>query len=99
MEVLFVAKQLDMNALAARGATVRLAELEAEIAALRAAFPGLGGSSGRRGGNGAATRGAQKSGRSARRRPAMTAAQKRAVSVRMKKYWAERRKAKSASAK
>jgi hypothetical protein len=34
-----------------------------------------------------------------RRRRAMSAAEKRAVSIRMKKYWAARRKAKAAAAK
>ena len=69
----------DMKALARRGAEVRLAELSEEIKAIYAAFPDL-----RRGAPPAASR---------RRRKPMSAAQKKAVSARMKKYWAERRKA------
>jgi hypothetical protein len=73
------------------GAARRLEELRREEAALRAAFPGLGSAAAERGrrqaqaGNGATAR--------RRRRRKMSAAQKRAVSQRMKKYWAERRKA------
>jgi hypothetical protein len=66
------------------GAQARLAELQSEIAAIRRAFPGLG-------------RGRQPAAKAAprRRRSRMSAANRRAVSIRMKKYWAERRKAKS----
>ena len=69
----------DMKSLARRGAEVRLAELNEEIKAIYAAFPDL-----RRGAPPAASR---------RRRKTMSASQKKAVSARMKKYWAERRKA------
>lgn len=98
-----LANQLDLKQLAARGAAVRLAELQAEMDAIRAAFPGLRGGAGagsrkRAGGrgNGGITPGAAQ-----QRRPrrAMSAAEKRAVSLRMKRYWAARRKAKGAAAK
>lgn len=78
---------LDLKSYARRGAEVRLAELNAEIHAIYAAFPAL-------------RRGSQaRSGKSARpqrrrRRRGMSAAQRSAVSARMKKYWAARRKAK-----
>lgn len=101
-----MANQLDIKQLAARGAAVRLAELQAEIDAIRAAFPALRGSAGagsrkgRRGrGNGAAAADAESTARPRRRRRTMSAAEKRAVSLRMKKYWAARRKAKGAAAR
>ena len=80
----------EIRRLARLGAARRLEELRREEAALRAAFPGLGGEIGRgrrtvQSANGATAR--------RRRRRKMSAAQKRAVSERMKKYWAERRKA------
>ena len=85
----------ELRRLARLGAERRLEELQQEEAAIRAAFPDLGG----------APRGARARGRSAgvtrsqtvvkaKRRYSMSAAQKRAVSERMKKYWAARRKAK-----
>jgi len=77
----------DRKALERLGAQARLAELNGEIAAIRRAFPGLG-------------RGRQPAGdkpaRTRRRRSRMSPAARRAVSVRMKKYWADRRKAKAA---
>jgi hypothetical protein len=91
------------------GAQRRLEELRQEEAAIRAAFPDLdapggAGGRGRRGrprktapasaaGDSAPTAAAQGA-RGRRRRPAMNAAQRKAVSERMKKYWAARRKAK-----
>ena len=69
----------DMRSLARRGAEVRLVELTEEIKAIYAVFPDL-----RRGAPPAPSR---------RRRKPMSAAQKKAVSARMRKYWAERRKA------
>ena len=79
-----------MHGLARLGAKARLDELRAEEAAIRRAFPDLiGGGRGRRA---AAKAGAAPK----RRRRRMSAEAKKAVSVRMKKYWAARRKAKSA---
>jgi hypothetical protein len=71
------------------GAQARLDALQSEMAAIRRAFPGLGRGRGRRRAPAAdvAPRG--------RRRSRMSAAARRAVSVRMKKYWADRRKAKA----
>lgn len=74
----------DLKEYARRGAEARVAELTQELASIYRAFPGL-----RRGGSAAA---ASASGPVRRRKP-MSAAQKREVSRRMKKYWAERRKA------
>ena len=87
----------ELTKLARIGAASRLAELEREIAALRKAFPGL------RAASAAAPSGTPppaapaKTGapvsRRGRRKP-MSAAERRAVSDRMKKYWADRRKSK-----
>ena len=81
--------QEQLRRLARLGAVARLEQLREEEAAIRAEFPELFG--GRRG-NGKA---AEPSGgaRKRRRRPAMSAAQRKEVSERMRKYWAERRKA------
>jgi hypothetical protein len=74
----------DLKQYALRGAQARAQELQQELTAIYRAFPGL-----RRGGGAAAA----SRDRPVRRRKPMTAAQKREVSRRMKKYWAERRKA------
>ena len=66
------------------GARARLAELRKEEADLRAQFPELF-----RGGTAPARKAAK------RRRKPMSAAQKKAVSERMKKYWADQRKKKA----
>ena len=81
--------------LARLGAVARLEQLKAEEAAIRAEFPELFGR-GRRPGNGAAPASSAPAGRKRRRRRAMSAAERKAVSERMRKYWADRRKAKSA---
>jgi hypothetical protein len=78
--------KFDLRAYARDGARARAAELQAELAKIYRVFPDL------RGGAGEGRR-ATGPARRARRRKAMTAAQKRAVSLRMKKYWASRRKA------
>ena len=87
--------ELDMKALALMGARQRLAHLDAERAAILRSFPILRsaasdaegparrGPAGREPGASAPTKAAK--GRK------MTAAQKKAVGVRMKKYWAERK--------
>lgn len=75
-------KSVDME-LAALGARVKIAELEKEIADLKRRFPGANG------GNAAASA-------TVRKRKGMSTAQRKAVSARMKKYWAARRKAKKA---
>ena len=80
--------QDQLRRLARLGAVARLEQLKEEEAAIRAEFPELFG--GRRGTGDAAKEPAP---RKRRRRPAMTAAQRKEVSERMRKYWAERRKA------
>jgi hypothetical protein len=80
--------KFDLKEWARRGAEARVAELTAELEGIYGAFPELRRARGR-----ALAAGASVAGDRRRRRPAMTAAQKRAVSIRMKKYWAERRKA------
>ena len=82
----------DMQHLARLGAKARLEELRQEEAAIRRAFPDLLS----RGGRPAAA--ARKVARTRRRRP-MSAAARQAVSERMKKYWANRRKSKGAKSK
>ena len=79
-----------LQRLARRGAKAVLDELEREAAAIRRAFPDLfgGRSRGRKAGGGAAAGGR-------RRRRGMSPAGRKAVSERMKKYWAERRKSKA----
>jgi len=85
-----------MDQLTRRGAMAVLEELEREAAAIRRAFPGLASNRGRRGRSSASAGAERVAGDSPRRRrPAMSAAARRAVSERMKKYWAERRKAKA----
>jgi hypothetical protein len=92
---------LDMTSLARRGADLRMQELRAELDALYRMFPDLR-SDGQRVGRGRrATAPTQTDTdtpslaptRRGRRRP-MTAAERKAVAERMRKYWAERRKAK-----
>jgi hypothetical protein len=77
---------LDRRALERLGAQARITSLEGELVAIRRAFPGLGRPQKATASNGATPR---------RRRSRMSAAARKAVSTRMKKYWAERRKAKS----
>jgi hypothetical protein len=77
--------KFDLKEYARRGAEARISELTQELAAIYRAFPDL------RQGRAAAP--PRTTGGAIRRRKPMTAAQKREVSRRMKKYWAERRKA------
>ncbi len=81
--------------LAKRGATARFEELQAEIHALAKHFPHL-----RKGGKKTPfAGGAQFAGEASpitppkRKRRKMSAAQKKAIGARMKKYWAAKRKA------
>jgi hypothetical protein len=77
------------------GAQARLEQIETERRAILATFPDLGAP--RRGGKPGARRQPPKAGAPAaakpRRRRKMTPAQRKEVSERMKRYWAERRKA------
>jgi hypothetical protein len=77
--------KFDVNKYALLGAEARVAELSAELTEIYRAFPGLRARGGR-----TAAGAAEPASR--RRRKPMTAAQKKAVSIRMKKYWAGRRK-------
>ncbi len=75
-----------LRRLARLGAIARLEQLKQEEAAIRAEFPELFGR-GRRAGVAEAAK-------PGRRRRRMSSAARKAVSERMRKYWAERRKAK-----
>ena len=84
--------KFDLREYARQGAQARAAELEAELADIYRIFPDLRGSRttkhAARSQSAAARKGAR------RRRKPMTAAQRKAVGDRMKRYWAQRRKAK-----
>jgi hypothetical protein len=82
--------RLELERLARLGAQSRLEELRNEEAAIRRAFPDLFGR-----GRGRKAAAAVVVARR-RRRGNMSAAARKAVSIRMKKYWADRRKAKEA---
>jgi hypothetical protein len=84
-----------LQRLARLGAQSRLDELRKEETAIRAAFPDLFRGPGRPAGKAGrpAAAAAAKPARRMRKRRKMSAAEKRAVSERMKKYWADRRKA------
>ena len=81
--------QEQLRRLARLGAMARLEQLKQEETAIRGEFPELFG----RGRQAQQGDGARTSGRRRRRR-AMSAAARKAVSQRMRKYWAERRKGK-----
>ena len=83
---------VDLKALARLGAELRLAQLVAECDAILGAFPDLGQAPAR---EAVAETDAAPKPRPPRRRrrPRMSAAQRKAVSKRMKRYWAERQKA------
>jgi hypothetical protein len=84
-----------LQRLARLGAQARLEELRREEAAIRAAFPDLSGRGGRgRGRKASAAEPAAAPTVRRRRRRSMSPAARKAVSDRMRKYWAERRKAK-----
>jgi hypothetical protein len=89
---------LDMKELARLGAVARLADLEQEIAALKRAFPGLRSAASdspatAAGASAVAAAARHDVDRRGRRKP-MTGAERKAVSERMKKYWAERKRGK-----
>jgi hypothetical protein len=89
----------ELHRLARLGALRRLDELRQEEASIRAAFPDLGGArTGKRRGRpprtspAAAAASAAAGPKRKRRARKMSAAERKAVSERMRKYWAERRK-------
>ena len=75
-----------MRKLARHGASAAIAELEAQIYAIRKTFPELGR---------AVSKATAAGKRLGRRRRKMSASARKAVSARMKKYWAARRAAKA----
>ncbi len=83
----------DLKQLARVGAAARIKELEREIASLRRAFPGLGPkpSAGAAAESATATVAKNRRGRKA----PMSAEEKKEVSARMRRYWAQRRAAKA----
>ena len=86
--------QEQLRRLASQGARARLAELRAEEAAIRAEFPEAGAKKEAEAAPAADSAPAAPVRRRRRRRKPMSDEAKAAVSIRMKKYWAERRKAK-----
>ena len=87
----------EMKQLARLGAQARLQELRREESAIRQTFPELFRGGARRSsaaGGDVVDAGSPK--RRRRRRSRMSPAERKAVSERMKRYWAERRKSKSA---
>lgn len=84
--------QEQLRRLARLGAVARLQELRAEEAAIRAEFPELFGR-GRRSAAATSQSTETAQGPTRRRRRRMSADARKAVSERMRKYWAERRKA------
>jgi hypothetical protein len=89
----------DIRRYALAGAQARLAEISLELEAIRRAFPELGanGSSGARTRQSQVNSGGEPTPSPTRRRRTMSAAQRKAVGDRMKKYWAARRAGTSAS--
>jgi hypothetical protein len=85
--------QEQIRRLARLGAITRLEQLREEEAAIRREFPELFGRGRRE--DGATSASAPVSGKRRRRRKSMSADARKAVSERMRKYWAERRKAKA----
>jgi len=81
--------QVELKRLARLGAQARLEQLDAERRAILRAFPGLSLAVAREGQAGPAAGAAPK--KKARKRRKMTAAEKKAVSERMKKFWAARK--------
>jgi hypothetical protein len=79
----------ELQRLARLGARSRLEEIRREEAAIRRTFPDLFG----RG------RGRQAGVAPGRRRRGMSAAARKAVSIRMRRYWAKRRQEKAAKAR
>ena len=81
-----------LRRLARLGAIARLAQLREEEAAIRTEFPEIFGSGRRESG---ATAASARAAGKARRRRKMSASARKEVSERMRKFWAERRKAKA----
>ncbi len=82
----------ELRRLARLGAQTRLQELKREEGAIRHAFPELFRAGSRPAAGGAESEAGAAPVRRRRRRSNMSAAARKAVSERMRKYWAERRK-------
>ncbi len=80
-----------LRRLARLGAIARLAQLREEEAAIRTEFPELFGRGSRE--SGGSTAPVPAAGKRRRRRKSMSVAARKKVSERMRKFWAERRKA------
>jgi hypothetical protein len=86
-----------LRRLARLGAVARLEQLRAEEAAIRAEFPELfGRGRAQQASESAAAAPSRRGGGRRRGRRKMSAAARKAVSERMRKYWADRRKSKAA---
>ena len=86
---------IDLKTLARYGAQARIAELQREIDEIRHEFPDVTpGKKGGRRARPASTAADMPAAPQSRKRKPMSAAAKKAVSLRMKKYWAARRQAK-----
>jgi hypothetical protein len=86
--------KFDLKSYARRGAEARIAELNEELAAIYITFPELrkgAGQRGRRAGSARTTPTPEAGPKRARKRRKMSAAQRKAVGERMRKYWAARR--------
>jgi len=86
----------ELRRLARLGALARLAQLREEEAAIRAEFSELFGRGRKE--NAVSAASAPAAGKGRRRRRSMSAAARKKVSERMRKFWAERRKAKAGKA-
>jgi hypothetical protein len=89
--------KFDMNSYARRGAEMRVAELNDELESIFSAFPDLRARRDARRGAGRPQAGATVGaggGAKGEERRGMSPAQRKAVSARMKRYWADRRKGK-----
>jgi len=88
--------KFDLKGYARRGAEARITELNEELEAIYGTFPELRTGPGRRGPRAGAARITPTSGvapKRSRKRRKMSAAQRKAVGERMRKYWAARKKA------
>jgi len=88
--------QAELRALALVGARAKVTVLRAEIASLVRSFPELArGSQGRSSGDAVEDGSKRRRGRKPGRKRPMSAEERKAVSERMRKYWAARRAAKN----
>jgi hypothetical protein len=85
--------KFDLHAFARAGAAARINEIHAEIASIAKIFPHL--EFGSAVSPGMPDRADAKSPTRTKKKPTWTAAARKAVSARMKRYWAQRRKAKA----